>query len=84
MEPRAMTKCEERMAEDFTWAEHSPDVQQNPEYFGKLVVVYEKQVLAVGRDRHAIMVQAARRAGVPGEQLVAVLVPRPDLSEIPH
>jgi hypothetical protein len=79
-----MTELEQRMAEDFDWAEHAPEVQQDPEHFGKLVVVSNKQVLAVGRDRQAIMAQAALRAGVPGEQLVVVLVPRPELEEIPH
>src|ERR1700733_1956415 len=67
MQPRALTEWEERMCKDFAWAKHAPEVQQNPEHFGKLVVVYEKQVLAVGRDRHAIMAQAAMRTGVPAE-----------------
>lgn len=84
MQPRELTEVEQRMIDDFEWAENSPEVQQNPEHFGKLVVVYNKQVWAVGRDRQAIVAQAAQRAGVPAEQLVVVLVPNPDMWEIPH
>jgi hypothetical protein len=84
MQTRAMTEVEQRMIDDFEWAEASPEVQQNPEHFGKLVVVYNKRVLAVGRDRQAIVAQAAQRAGVPGEHLVVVLVPSPEMWEIPH
>jgi hypothetical protein len=78
------TDVAQRMSDDFEWAERAPEVQQNPEHFGKLVVVYNKQVLAVGRDRHAIVAQAAQTGGIPGDHLVVVLVPRPGLWEIPH
>ncbi|HZW30457.1 MAG TPA: hypothetical protein VFF52_07080 [Isosphaeraceae bacterium] len=84
MQPRELTEVEQRRIDDFQWAENSPEVQQNPEHFGKLVVVYDKRVLAVGRDRPAIVAQAAQRAGVPGEELVVVLVPDPNMWEIPH
>jgi hypothetical protein len=79
-----MTECEQRMSEDFVWAETAPEVQQNPEHFGKLVVVYNKRVLGTGRDRQALVEQAAKEIGVPGQHLVVVLVPRPGLWEIPH
>ena len=78
------TDCEERMTADFAWAESAPDVQQNPEHFGKLVVVYDRQILAVGRDRQALVELASKQVGVPAAQLVVVLVPRPGLWEIPH
>jgi hypothetical protein len=84
MQPRELTEVEQRMIDDFQWAENSPEVQQDPEHFGKLVVVYNKRVLTVGRDRQAIVAQAAQQAGVPGEHLVVVLVPSPDMWEIPH
>jgi hypothetical protein len=84
MELRKMTDLEQRMNEDFAWAEHASEVQENPEYFGNLVVVCNKRVLAVGRHRQAIVAQAAQRAGVPEAQLVVVLVPRPELWEISH
>jgi hypothetical protein len=84
MQPRATTEVEQGMIDDFEWAETAPEVQQDPEHWGKLVVVSNKRVLAVGRDRQAIVAEAAERAGVPGEQLVVVLVPSPELWEIPH
>jgi hypothetical protein len=74
---------EERLTADFAWAESSPAVQQDPEHFGKLVVVYNKQIVAVGRDRQALLELASKQAGVPAAQLVVVLVPRPGLWEIP-
>jgi len=84
MQLRKLTELDQRLIEDFEWAEHAPEVQQNADHFGKLVVVYNKRVLTVGRDRQAIVAQAAQRAGVPGDQLVVVLVPTPEMWEIPH
>jgi hypothetical protein len=84
MQVRRLTELEQRMTEDLTWAEHAPEVQENPEHYGKFVVVYNKQILAVGRDRPALVEQAAERAGVPWQHLVVVIVPRPGLGEIPH
>jgi hypothetical protein len=81
---REMTEQEQRMSEDFVWAENAAEVQQNPEHFGKLVVVYNKRVVGVGRDRQALVEQAAKEVGVAGQHLVVVLVPRPGLWEIPH
>ena len=84
MQLATMTEHEQRMAEDFAWAQHAPEVQQNPEHFGKLVVVHGQRVLAAGRDRQALLAQAAQSASVPREQLVVVLVPRPGLWETPR
>jgi len=81
---RQMSEIEQRMADDFAWAQRAPEVQQSPEHFGKLVVVYHKRIVAVGRDRQALIEQAAKEVGVPGQQLVVVLVPRPGLWEVPH
>jgi hypothetical protein len=78
------TEIEERMAADFAWAESAPDVQDNPSHFGNLVAVYEKRILAVGRDRQALVELASKQAGVPAAQLVVVLVPRPGIWETPH
>jgi hypothetical protein len=72
------------MNEDFAWAETAPEVQENPEYFGKLVVVHNKRVLAAGRDRQVLLERVVKESGVPGPQLVVVLVPRPGLWETPH
>lgn len=78
------TEQQQRMSEDFAWAENAAEVQQNPEHFGQLVAVYNKRVVGAGRDRHALIEQAAKEIGVPGQHLVVVLVPRPGLWEIPH
>jgi len=84
MQLRKMTELEQRMTADSDWAEHSPEVQQNPEYFGKLVVVYNKRILAAGRDRQTMVEQAAKEVGVPWRHLAVVLVPDPEMWEIPH
>jgi hypothetical protein len=75
---------ETQRAGDFAWAQNAPEVQQNPEHFGKLVVVHNRRVLAVGRDRQALVEHASTQSGVPAPQLVVVLVPRPGLWETPH
>ena len=72
------------MTDDLDWAEHAPEVQQNPGHYGKFVVVYDKRILGVGTDRQALVEEAARQVGVPWQHLVVLIVPRPDLSEVPH
>jgi hypothetical protein len=84
MELRKMSDLEQRMTADSDRAEHAPEVMQNPEYYGKLVVVHNKRVLAAGRDRQALVEQAAREVGVPWQQLVVLVVPDPEMWEIPH
>jgi hypothetical protein len=84
MPSQEKSEVEERMTADFAWAESASEVQQNPDHFGKLVVVYDRRVLAVGRDRQALVQLASKQIGVPSEQLVVILVPRPGLWEIPH
>jgi hypothetical protein len=84
MQLRKMTDLEQRMTDDLDWAEHAPEVQQNPEHFGKFVVVYNKRVLGVGTDRQAVVEEAAQQVGVPWQHLVVLIVHRPDLWEIPH
>ena len=39
MAQSTMTELQRRMAEDFAWAEQAPEVQQNPDHFGRLVAV---------------------------------------------
>jgi hypothetical protein len=79
-----MSELEQRMTDDLVWAEKAPEVQQNPEHYGKLVVVYNQRILGVGRDCQALVEQAAKEAGVPREDLVVLIVHRPDSWEIPH
>jgi hypothetical protein len=84
METRPMTELEQRMMDDLVWAEHAPEVQENPEHYGKFVVIYNKQILAVGGNRPGLVEEAAERVGVPKQHLVVVIVDRPGLWEIPH
>jgi hypothetical protein len=81
---RKMTELEQRMTDDLDWAEHAPEVQENPEHYGKTVVVYNKRILAVGKDCRALRDQAVEKAGVPWQHVVTLIVPRPGLWEIPH
>ena len=67
MQLRKMTELEQRMTDDLDWAEHAPEVQENPEHFGKFVVVYNKQILAVGKDSLALVEQLPRRRAFPGK-----------------
>jgi hypothetical protein len=76
---RKMTEVEQRLTDDLDWAEHAPEVQENSEHYGKFVVVYDKRILAVGRDRQVSVDQAAEQAGVPRQHLAVLIVPRPGL-----
>jgi hypothetical protein len=84
MQLRKMTEVEQRMTDDLDWAQHAPEVQQNPDHYGKSVVIYHKQILAVGKDSQALLEQAAEKAGVPWQELLVLVVPHPGLWEIPH
>lgn len=81
---RKMTELEQRMSDDFDWAQQAPEVQQDPEHFGKLVVVYNKRVLGAGIDRQSLVEKAAKEVGVPWQHLVVLVVPSPEMWEVPH
>jgi hypothetical protein len=84
MELFRLNEIEQRMSDDLDWALNAPEVYQNPELYGKLVVIYNKQVLAAGRDRQALVEQAAKQVGVPWYELAVLVVPSPDIWEIPQ
>jgi hypothetical protein len=84
MQLHKMSELEQRMTDDFEWAMHAPEVQQNPDHYGKFVVVYNKHILGVGRDRQALVQKAAEEVQVPAQHFVVVIVHRPGLWEIPH
>jgi len=84
MQLRKMSELEQRMTDDLDWAENAPEVQQDPDHYGKFVVVYNKRILAVGTDSQTLVEQAAEQVGVPWQQLVVLIVHRPELWEIPH
>jgi hypothetical protein len=75
---RKMTELEQRMAEDLDWARKAPEVQENPDHYGKFVVVCHKRVLGSGSDRKALVQEIADREHVPWRHLVVLIVPRPD------
>jgi hypothetical protein len=81
VQQRRMTDVEQRMLDDLDWAEKDPEVQQ---HHGKFVVVYQKRILAVGTDRMALVQHAAEQVGVPWQHLLVVVVPSPEMCEIPH
>jgi hypothetical protein len=78
-----MSETLRRMTSDLDWAQHAPEVQNNPEHYGKSVVIYNKRVLAVGKNCPALLEEAAEKSGVPWQDLLLVIVPRPGLLEIP-
>jgi hypothetical protein len=81
---RKMSELEQRMTDDLDWAEKAPEVRQNPDNYGKFVVVYNRRIIAVGTDSQALAKQAAEQVGVPWQHLVVLIVHRPGLWEIPH
>ena len=68
-------------AEVFYWARESPEVQQHQ---GKLVVVHNKRVVAVGTDRQVLVSQATAQENCAPEDLLVMVVPRVSLAEIPR
>jgi hypothetical protein len=76
-----MSAAELRQWDDLTWAMSAPEAQQHR---GKVVVVHNKKVIAVGTDRRALEGKAAKLEGCPWWELAVVVVPAADLSEIPR
>ncbi len=80
MEPLRLNQVEQQLADDLQWALRSPEVRQ---YAGQLVAVHKKRVVGVGTNRDALVTQAAEKAQCPGHDLVVMVVPPADLTEIP-
>jgi hypothetical protein len=81
MQERMMTETEQRNLEDFDWAVTAPEVQQ---HHGQLVVIRNRRVLAVGRDRQSLVAQAADAEHCAPHELLVMVVPPEGLWEIPH
>jgi hypothetical protein len=79
MQVRNMTQLEQQLYDDLIWAGSAPDVQQNPDHYGKFVVVHKKCVLGFGSDRQALVQELAERQQLPWQELVVVVVARPDV-----
>ncbi len=78
---RPMTPVEKRMHEDLYWAAQAPEVQQ---HLGKIVVIRNKRVIAVGLDQQALLEQAAAQEQCPIGEFVVEIVPGLDFWETPH
>ncbi len=76
-----MTPLEKRMSEDLHWGLTAPEVQQ---HHGKLVVIRNKRVIAVGLDQQALLEQAAAQEQCPTWEFVVEVVPPLEFWDTPH
>ena len=81
MENLQLNPTEQQIADDLHWGLRAPEVRQHA---GKFVIVHRKRVVGVGTERDALVAQAAEKENCPWEDLVVVVVPGPDLTEIPR
>jgi hypothetical protein len=81
VEPLQLNPIERQASEDLHWALRAPEVRQHA---GKLVAVHKKHVVGVGTDREALIAAASEQAGCPWQDVVVVVVPPADLTELPH
>ncbi len=51
---------------------------------GKLVIVHNKRVAAVGTDRQVLVTEAAAREKCDPDDLVVLVLPRTGMAEIAH
>ena len=78
---RHLTPSERNQLEDLNWAATAPEVQQ---HYGKVVVIHNKRVVAVGTDRRSLLQQAAAQEQCPWWELAVEIVPPEEPWEIPH
>ena len=81
MDTLRLYDIEQQQLDDLRWAASSHEMRQ---YAGQLVAVHKKRVVGVGADRKALVTQAAEKAQCPCQDLVVVVVPGADFSEVPH
>jgi hypothetical protein len=67
-----LSPLELRLHEDLQWARHSTEAQQHP---GKLLIVRDKRVIAIGQDHQALMAQAVAQEKCPWWEFAVYLVP---------
>jgi hypothetical protein len=75
-----MTPLQKRQSEDLHWAAQAPEVQQ---HLGKVVVIRNQRVIAVGDSRAELLDQTAAQEGCPVWELVVEIVPGLDIWETP-
>jgi len=78
---RPLTAGERRQMEDLNWAATAAEVQQ---HYGKIVVIHDKRVVAVGTDRRSLLEQAAAKEQCLWWELAVEIVPPEEPWEIPH
>ena len=81
MDTLQLNEIEQQQRDDLRWATQAPDVQQ---YAGQFVAVYKKRVVGVGANRELLVAQAAEKAQCPWQDVVVVVVPSADFSEVPR
>ena len=75
--PPYLTEAEQRKNADFQWAMRDAEIQRK--YAGKIVVVYQKKILGVGKTCRTAWARAQRRGDCPAKQEVAMpVVPYPN------
>jgi hypothetical protein len=70
---------EKRLLEDSNWAATAPEVLRHP---GKLVIVRNKRVIAVGLDEEALLAQAAAQEHCPVSEFFVEVVPPEELWDV--
>ncbi len=81
MQVHQLNELEKQLSGDLQWALRAPEVRQ---YAGKLVAVHQKRVVGVGVNRDALVAEAAEKAQCPRQNVVVLVVPSADLSELPR
>lgn len=76
MEEYVLNETERRVSADLDWADSAPEVQ---EHQGKLVIIRNRRVIAVGTDQDALLAEATAREQCSEEELAIALVPRAEL-----
>jgi hypothetical protein len=76
-----LNDAERQGFEDLRWGLRAAEVRQHA---GKLVAVHNQRVVAVGMDRKALIAEAAEKAQCPKEDVTVIVVPAPDLTELPR
>ena len=79
VQSRPMTAGERQMYEDLLWAQTNRELEEK--YLGEIVAVWNKQILAHGKEEAAVREQAMTAGGAEEE---IVIVEFPEFFEIPH
>lgn len=81
MQSLELNEMEKESSSDLQWALQAPEVRQHG---GQFVAVHKKRVVAVGKNRDAVVTEAAQKAQVLPQNVVVLVVPSADLSETPR